>query len=180
MLGAVVAGVVLGVASKLVDYVAPSWVGNSSAVWGLVAFLVGLRASGVAQGARRGTVALAVATASYYAYRLFVAENISNRFALKAFLFWMALALPTGAISGAAGAASGRTMWALPAGAFAGEAIFVLASGRRTVHAAVAAGIAALLATRARWTARGLAIATAAGVTVFLVAAGYRSLVLRG
>lgn len=179
MLLAVVAGVALGVASKLVDYVAPSWVGNSSAVWGLVAFLIGLRASTVREGALRGTVALAVATVSYYAWRLFVAENISSHFALKAFVFWMALALPTGAISGGAGAAAAR-MWALPAGAFAGEAIFVLASGRRTVHAAVAACIAALLATRARWTAPGVAIAAAAGVTVFLVGAVYRSLLLRG
>ncbi|HEV2755181.1 MAG TPA: DUF6518 family protein [Actinomycetota bacterium] len=176
MILALVAGVVLGVASKLTDYVAPSWVGNSLALWILVAFLVGRRARDVRTGALHGATALVVATASYYAYRVLVAQNISERWLVRASSFWMALALPSGAISGGVAAAGDRAAWALPAGAFAGETVLVLGRGGRALHAALAAVAAVVLGGVTRWNRRALLLAAAGSVTVVLTALGYRAL----
>lgn len=165
MLIAVVAGVVLGVFSKVVDEVAPAWAGNSLALWLLVAFLVGLPARGPREAAVRGAASLTVANCAYYAWRLFVIDNISVRFAVRAFSFWTALAIPAGLAAGAV-ARRGREGAALPAGGFGGEAAVVWIGGGRPAHLVVALSAAAILAAATRWTRWGTWVATGAAVAV--------------
>ena len=173
---AVAAGVVLGVFSKAVNAVAPAWTGNSLALWLLVAFLVGLTARTARDAAARGCVALVVANCSYYAWRLFVVDDIGLRFTVRAFAFWTALAVPAGLAAGALATRPAHAR-ALLAGAFAGEAAFTLANGGRVGHAVVAAIVAATFAVRTRWSGDG-AWPAVGGAAVVVGAALLRRMVL--
>ena len=178
MVVAVAAGAALGVFSTVVDSVAPAWAGNSLALWLLVAFLVGRRGRTAPGAAACGCVALVVANCAYYAWRLFVGDNVGIRFAVRAFSFWTALAIPSGLASGAA-SRWGREGSALPAGAFAAEAAFSWFVRGRGAHAVAAAAVAVPLAVSARWTRRGVWLALAAGVAVAAGMAGARELMLQ-
>ena len=156
MIVAVAAGLLLGAGSKLVDYVAPAWTGNSLALWVLVAFLVGLRAREWREAAVRGCTALVVANCTYYALRVLVIENVSAQWAVRAFTFWTLLAVPAGLVSGAL-AGRGREGLALPAGAFAGEAAVTAAIDGRAAHVVVAGVVAAILGLGTAWN-RGAAV----------------------
>jgi hypothetical protein len=162
---AVAAGLVLGAASKLVDYVAPAWTGNSLAVWVLVAFLVGLRGRGWRDAATVGCTALVVANCTYYALRLFVIDNVSVPWAVRAFTFWTLLAVPAGLVAGAL-SGRGREGLALPAGAFAGEAVVTAAVGGRAAHVVVAALVAGSLGLGTSWTRRGVLLGVVACASV--------------
>lgn len=178
MILAVAAGIVLGVFSKVVNAVAPAWAGNSLALWLLVAFVVGLGAPRVRDAAARGCVSLVVANCAYYAWRLFLADDVGHRWAIRAFTFWTALAIPAGIVAGAL-ARRGREGWSLSAGGFAGEAGFVLTVSGRPAHVAAAAVIAVVFAAVARWTRRAALIAAGAAAAVAGAAALQRVL-LRG
>jgi hypothetical protein len=161
----IVAGIVLGVLSKLVDYVAPSWTGNSLGLWLLVAFLVALGARSWREAALRGCVALVIANAAYYGWRLTVPDNISLRFAARAFSFWTALAIPAGLVAGVA-ATHRREGLALPAGGFVGEAVVTALVGGRVGHAVAAGVIGAFLTGLTKWTLKGAGAALAAAAAV--------------
>lgn len=178
MLLAVLAGVALGVFSKVVNAVAPAWTGNSLALWLLVAFAVGLGASSVRQAAARGCVSLVVANCAYYAWRLFLTEDVSVRWAIRAFSFWTALAVPAGIVAGAL-ARRGREGWSLSAGGFAGEAGFVWVVAGHPAHIAAAAVLALIFAAVTRWSQRAALMAVGATAAVAGAAALQRVL-LRG
>lgn len=179
MIAAVVAGVALGVYSRVVDYFAPDWAGNSLALWLLVACVVGLGSRSWWAGAARGCLALVVASSSYYAWRLFVMDDIGIRFATRAFAFWTALAVTAGFVAGGF-AHRGREAFAVPAGGFAAEVVFAWGVRGQTWHGLAALAAASLLAARTTWTrtAAGAALGAAAAVTVGMLVAG--ALVLHG
>jgi hypothetical protein len=140
----------------------------------LVAFLAGLGASRPVAGAARGAVALVTGTTAYYAWLLFVTEDVSRGFALKAFVFWTVLALPAGLASGWIAATADRAAWALPAGAFLGEAVLVLGLRGRLLQTTIEAAAALLLAARAERVPRAAAYAAGAAAVTFGAGAAYR------
>lgn len=165
MVLALAAGIALGVSSKLVDYVAPAWAGNSLALWLLVAFLVGLGATSMRDAVARGCTTLVVANCAYYAWRLFVSDDVGVRWTIRAFSFWTALAIPAGAVA-AVVARRGRVGLALPAGGFGGEAIFAAATDGKPGRVIVTAVVATVLAVATSWTQRGVWVAGAGAVAV--------------
>lgn len=165
MIPAVVAGAVLGVFSKVVNAVAPAWTGNSLALWLLVAALVGMGAATSRSAAMRGCVSLVVANCAYYAWRLWIADDIGTRFAGRAFAFWTALAIPAGLTAGGV-APRGREAWAVPAGGFVGEAGVVFLQGGRTAHVLTATVAALAIGALTKWTPWSGGMAAGAAVAV--------------
>ena len=172
-------GVILGLAARLVDDIAPRWVGNVGAVWFVVAFFAGRRARRPHEGAILGAIALGAATLAYYAYRLFVDGTISTRYLSRVGISWLIAALVVGAIGGWVGAAS-RTVnppWGAPAGVLLGEAAAVAYLRQRWVQVIVevaAAGVILYLAKRRSRTLKLVTAVTAAAVAAFAIV--YRTL----
>lgn len=178
MIVAILAGIALGVFSRAVDSIAPAWTGNSLALWLLVAFAVGLGAASVRDAAARGCVSLVVANCAYYVWRLFVADDVTMRWTVRAFTFWTALAIPAGVVAGAV-AQRGREGWALPAAGFAAEAGFVWVVGGRTMHVLAALAAAVALAAVTKWSRTAAVLAAGSAASVLATAAVQRVL-LRG
>lgn len=174
---AVAVGVLLGVAARLVDDVAPTWVGNVGAVWFMAAFLVGRWEAERADGARAGASCLAVACLTYYAWRVSVDGTISTRYLLLVGGAWFFASLVTGVVGGALGSMSqsSSSPWAIAAGVLVGEAAAVLLlSGRLTqplLELVAAGAIVPRLEIR-----RHLLLVLATAVIVALLAATYRLL----
>lgn len=172
-------GAVLGVAARLVDDVAPRWVGNMGAVWFAAAFFAGRRARRPHQGAVLGAVTLLSAAVAYYAFRIFVDETISVRYLSKVGLFWLLAALVVGTAGGWLGALS-RTInppWGTPVGVFLGEAAAVAYLRQRweqVVAELIAAALILYLAKRRSRTLKLVAATTAVAVAAFGII--YRSL----
>jgi hypothetical protein len=130
---ALAAGVLLGLAARLVDEVAPTWVGNVGAVWFMAAFLVGRSHPNRVEGARAGVACLALACLTYYAWRVSVDGTISTRYLFLVGGAWLVASLVTGVVGGALGSMSttSASAWAIAAGVLVGEATAVLVlSGR--------------------------------------------------
>ncbi|MDP9067986.1 MAG: DUF6518 family protein [Actinomycetota bacterium] len=121
----VVVGIALGLAARLVDDVAPRWVGNVGAVWFLAGFLVGRRQRSLRKGATAGALCLLTATLAYYAWRIGIDQTISLRYLTRVGLFWLVTAVVVGVISGIAGAKSHRwsLAWGVAIGVLVGEAV---------------------------------------------------------
>lgn len=173
----VVAGVVLGAASRVVDLAGARWVGDVAALWLLVAFLIGARVAEPRRGATSGLSCLVAASLTYYAWRTAIDGNLSNRYLMTAGVFWLLGAIVVGAAAGWAGSRS-RTeplFWGLPAGAFLGEAIAVWLLGGRPVQVALELVAAGVLMWRTRPEIRGgLRLALAVGAVIALGALLYR------
>ena len=175
----VAVGAVLGLAARLVDDVAPRWVGNVGALWFAAAFFAGRRARRPRDGAILGALILLSATVSYYSFRIFVDETISARYLSRVGVFWLLAALAVGTAGGWLGALS-RTVnppWGTPAGVFLGEAAAVAYLKERWEQVfleVVAAVVILLLAKRRSRTLKIVLVLTAVGVFAFALV--YRSL----
>lgn len=175
LLLSVAVGIALGLAARLLDEVAPKWVGNVGAVWFLAGFLVARLERDPRRGAMIGALCLTSACVSYYAWRVSIDGTISARYLATIGLLWLAASIGVGVLSGAAGAAS-RTIaaaWGIAAGTFAGEAAAVLILSRRVVQAVVEIFIAVLLVSRAG-SRRVLQLAAATTLVVAFIGATYR------
>lgn len=169
-------GMALGVAARLVDGIAPRWVGNVGAVWFFAAFLVGRMQEDRKAGASGGALCLGVACVTYYAWRVTVDGTISIRYLLSVGAMWLVASVITGVVGGALGSAA-RTIahpWGVAAGVLIGEGFAVLLLSRRLVQPAIelAAGAALLLlpvGVRRTWFA-----AAVTSVVVAVVAIAYR------
>lgn len=171
------AGVGLGLAARLVDDVAPRWVGNVGAVWFLAAFLAGRSRRNPRAGAAMGALCLIAACVSYYAWRVAVDGTISLRYLSTVGLLWLLASVAVGSIGGAFGALS-RTIsssWGIPAGVFAGEAAAVLFLRQRWIQVVVEAIVAIVLLGRARFP-RGVRVAAVTAVLVAAIGVSYRLL----
>ena len=135
---ALLAGIALGVAGRLSDYLGPgaALLFALGGPWFIVAFAVGATARRPVTGAIGGGVALVVSVAVYYALMLAVERRTGRGYAMSMTILWGAAAVPCGLLFGAAGA-----LWrdrredlraaglALLGGALAGEALLLLARG---------------------------------------------------
>lgn len=160
------------------DLVAPAWAGNFFALWLLVAFAVGMRATGSRTAALLGCVALTVASCTYYAWRLFVVDDVGVRYAVRVGTFWTALAIPAGLLGGAF-AQRRPEGWALPAGGFAGEAVFAWLARGRGAQAVVAFLVAVATGVATEWSPKARWVAAATGAAVLGAALVHRE-VLHG
>ena len=144
----------MGFWARLVDRVAPKWVGNVAALWFLAGFVAGRSGRGSPGGVRRGVVCLATANLAYYGLRLAL-DPISIGDLLPIPAMWLAVGIVCGAVSGRLGELSYRHVhaWGIPAGVFAGEAVVVIVLRQRFVQAVLelVAAAACLTMARARW-----------------------------
>lgn len=173
----VAAGVLLGVGARLVDDVAPRWIGNVGAIWFLAAFLAGRSRRDPRAGAGIGALCLLAACVSYYAWRVGVGGTISVRYLSTVGIGWLVASVLTGTGGGAAGATS-RTvtaLWGSAAGVFAGEAAAVLLLSQRWIQVVIEAVVAGLLLSRAPGR-KGTAIGLVTALVVAAAAIGYRLL----
>lgn len=174
---AVVAGVGLGAASRMVDLAGARWVGDIAALWLLAAFLIGAQAVQPRRGATSGLSCLVAASLTYYAWRTAIDGNISNRYLMTAGVFWLICAIVVGAAAGWAGSRS-RTepsFWGLPAGAFLGEAVAIALLGGRLAQVALELVAAGVLVWRTRPDAgAGVRLALAVGTLIAVAALLYR------
>lgn len=176
-----VASIVLGAGSRVVDSAGQRWIGNVAALWFLVAFLMGRRQPSPTKGASAGIISLFIATVVYYAWRLGIDGDLSNRYFRTVGAFWLLAAIGVGALAGWAGWRSrGMTVyWGAASGTFLGEAAAVALLSQRTVQVAIEIVVGALLLRKGRPQTAGAArLAIATGVVV-LVAAGIYRVVLR-
>jgi hypothetical protein len=174
----VAAGAMLGVAARLVDEIAPRWVGDVGAVWFLTGFLVGRRSSRPATGAAAGALCLVTANTTYYLWRLLIDQNISNRYLTLAGLFWSAMSISCGLVSGFYGTLSVRrpALWGIVAGIFGGEALAVLILSSRLQQVVIEAVIAlACLLAAMRGRARDIVVSASLGfASVVVLGLSYR------
>ena len=170
-------GIALGVAARLVDAVAPRWVGNIGAIWFLAAFLAGRTREQRQSGGIAGSLCLATACLTYYAWRVVVDGTISVRYLSTIGLLWLIASLLTGGIGGALGAWSRTSSFprGVTAGVLAGEAVAVLALSHRLAQPLIELTAAALVLTRTH-VKQTIAPATATAITVGLAATLYRVL----
>jgi hypothetical protein len=148
ILGAIPAGLLLGVATQGADHVHPGlrWVGGLGVPWLLVAFAVGALARGRVAGAAGGATALVVATGAWYSLHVVARESLQ---VIPVALTWAVAAVACGAVFGFLGAhwrAGHVAPVALLAGAFAGEALVLAAEWPRHVAATVLAAELAVAA----------------------------------
>lgn len=164
----VLGGVVLGLSARLVDLVAPKWIGNIAAIWFLAGFVAGRAAWRRGVGAAAGVVCLVVATISYYGLRLAV-DSISLSDLVGIPSMWLVAGIGSGAVSGRLGELSFRHphAWGVPAGVFAGEAVVVMLLRQRATQAfaETVCALACLWMARSRWPR---ALALAAGTLPFV------------
>lgn len=174
---AVALGTALGVAARLVDEVAPRWVGNIGAIWFLAAFFAGRPRDQRQRGAIAGALCLATACLTYYAWRVAVDGTISLRYLSTVGLLWLVASLLTGGIGGALGAWSRTSSFprGVTAGVLAGEAVAVLALSHRLAQPVIELTAAAFFLTRTH-VKQAIAPATATAITVALAATVYRVL----
>ena len=174
---AVIGGLALGVAARLVDAVAPRWVGDAAAVWVLAGFCAGALSTSRREGVRLGITCLFTACAAYYMWRIWVDDRIWADFLLSVGLFWFVASLLVGAATGYVGSASRRDrwLWGAAAGAFIGEAMAIWILERGIVQVALEIGVGLLLLLIARIDLRRAAlVAVVVALTVALVGVGYR------
>ena len=173
----VLGGVALGIAARLVDDVAPRWVGDAAAIWVLAGFFVGTLSTSRREGVRLGVTCLFTACGAYYLWRVWVDDRIWADFFLSVGLFWLVASLLVGAAAGYVGAASRRDrwLWGVPAGAFIGEALAIWILERGVVQIGIELGMGLLLFLVARIDLRrAAAVAVVVALTVALVGVGYR------
>ena len=173
----IVVGVVLGLGARLVDEVAPRWVGNIGAAWFFAGFFVGRTERSLRRGVTSGATCLVTATLTYYAWRVLVDETISVRYLVRVGLFWLLAGAAVGVISGALGAKSNRwsAAWGVAIGVLLGEAasVVVLTHRWEQVVLEVLAAAGLLLYSR-RQLSKLLPWAVAAGIAVTGAATLYR------
>lgn len=89
---------------------------------------------------------LAIASCTYYAWRLAIDDSISMAYLATVGLAWTATAAVTGAIAGYAGSRSRvhSAYWAVPAGSFAGEVAAIAILSRRWPQLIVEASAAGI------------------------------------
>ncbi|RZU50142.1 hypothetical protein EV385_1907 [Krasilnikovia cinnamomea] len=191
------AGVALGVLDFVwIKYVPSPFgeLGNSIAVWAVVAFLLtfGNRWT-LSAGILGGAICLVVAVPSYYlAATLIQNDNPANMYNAVA-LLWMGLGVVAGTVFGAAGvlARTGDGLVRLAAAAMPGAVLFAEAvmQGRRIgdpnyetaslvgyIAVLLASGVAVTLLVCRSWRQRGIALL----LTLPLTAVGYVLLLLTG
>ncbi len=99
-----VAGAVLGVASRVEEVVDGFSVGISSdAAWVLVAFAAGALARSARAGAAAGVLVLTVANAAYYAWIVATEPGIDPAAVAGSPVRWLALGVGAGLVFGLAG-----------------------------------------------------------------------------
>jgi hypothetical protein len=174
---ALATGVILGLAARLVDDVAPVWVGNVGAVWFMAAFLVGRSQPERGDGARAGVSCLAVACLTYYAWRVSIDGTISTRYLFLVGGAWLVASLVTGVVGGALGSISrtSSSAWAIGAGVLDGEATAVLLLSGRVTQPLLEFAAAGAILTRAEVRRHLLLVLATAGV-IGLLATIYRFL----
>lgn len=173
------AGLALGIASRLVDHVAPRWVGDAAAVWVLVAFWAGRRASSVRAGATLGFGCLVSACLAYYAWRVWVDGDLWPFFLMSVGAFWVGSSVVAGSVAGYLGvrSQSDPAFWGAVAGAFIGEALAVALLRGAWLQASLEVTVGVFLLVRGRPRLRSVAVvALAAAVTVAGLGIGYRTL----
>ena len=172
-------GLALGIASRLVDSVAPRWVGDAAALWVLAAFWAGRRASSVRTGAMLGLGCLVTACLAYYAWRVWVDGDLWPFFLMSVGVFWVGSSVVAGSVAGYLGVRSRSdvALWGAAAGAFFGEALAVALLRGAWLQAALEVTVGASLLMRGRTRFRSVAaVALAAAVTVAGLGIGYRTL----
>jgi hypothetical protein len=175
----VLLGILLGVAARLVDDVAPRWVGNMGAVWFLAAFAAGRAGRSLKNGAALGAMTLVAAWVAYYSMRLLVDETISMRYLGRVGIFWLLTSVAVGALAGVIGAASRRAAppWGIAIGVPLGEAVAVAVRTRRWQQIAAELALAiALLVWSNRKAAELVRVTLATTVVVALIAGAYRTM----
>ena len=174
---AVMTGIALGLAARLIDDVAPRWVGNVGAVWFLAGFLLGRGAPRLREGAFLGAAGLILATLTYYAWRLGVDGTISTYYLSSVGAFWLTAAAIAGTASGGLGAASNRRPqpWGIAIGVLIGEAAAVAVLSQRFEQVVVElAGAAAITASSRHRLREHVPVVGVTTTVVALVALGYR------
>lgn len=136
---AVVAGLVLGVVSRLVDSAAwaPDWIGFVFSPWLAAAWLVGATGTDARAGALRGLVLLAGTVAGYLALASVLAPGALTATLLLGLVAVTALAGPTFGAAGGAwrhGGRRGIVGAAAIGGALVGEGIFLQLGERLLVE----------------------------------------------
>lgn len=167
----------LGLAARLVDGVAPRWVGNVGAVWFVAAFLVGRVQKDRTAGAGAGALCLAVACLSYYAWRVAIDGTISIGYLLSIGAMWLVASVITGVLAGALGSAA-RTRhhpWGIAAGVLIGEGVAVLVLSGRVVQPVIELAAAAVMLLLGGMIRRTWFAAAVTAVIVALLAVAYRS-----
>jgi Family of unknown function (DUF6518) len=174
-----VVGGSFGIAARLVDDVAPKWVGNVGAVWFLAGFVVGRRARRWPAGAVLAALGLATANTSYYLWRYLVDQDASMRYLGHAGIYWLVMATGCGLVAGAVGALSTPrpALWGVVAGVCAGEALAVALLREKPAQVAIESLVALVcLGPAVRGRARDVAIAASAGIaSVILLGLSYRA-----
>ncbi len=176
-------GVLLGLAARGVDFVAPHSVGDVAAVWVLVAFLAGANASEERRGAILGVVCLTLASLTYYSWRVWIDQTISLSYLMLVGSFWMVAAVATGLLAGSFGARSrlDARWWGLVSGAFLGEAIAIMVLRHNLIQTTIEIAIALLCLIPARRTfAKAVALAGASALLLASIGIGYRMVLGRG
>jgi hypothetical protein len=180
LVGALIAGLVLGIGTRLV-YKLPSelwWLARIGGPWLAVAFAVGRSTRRPLDGALMGAVCLVAATLVYYAIMGLVQHAYETS---PLGLAWLFVAVPAGLAFGALGAAIRRPGLRVPAAAtlsaaFAAEALFTADHSRVAAAALLAGGLMVPLVTGRSyreqaltfgWTAALGGVAVAAGGVVF-------------
>lgn len=179
MLRPLVAGVLLGVVTRLAHDLPPEWqfIAKVGVPWLVVAFAVGAATPGMLRAAIAGAASLVIAVLAYYA----LPHVLHRPFYTPLGLWWLVAAAPGGALFGWLGATwrSGRAVVAIAAlvsGALVAEGlIFALwriedrLAGPALIGLAAAALVTLVPAGAARFRALGL---TALVTAVALAAAG--------
>ena len=174
---AVITGVMLGAASRIVDLLGARWIGDAAALWLLAAFLIGTRSPEPRRGATSGLSCLVMATFTYYGWRATIDANISNRYLMTVGVFWLISAIVLGAAAGWTGSRSRNEprFWGLPAGAFLGEAVAIALLRQRLVQVVLELLATALLVSRTRRQApAGILLALIVGGLIAVIALLYR------
>ena len=105
MLAVVLAGLALGVLSRVEELEAGFFVGISThATWALAPYLAGVLASSAPRGALRGAVLLTCANAGYYAWSAAARPGVPLDSVAGSVPHWFAAGLGAGAVFGALGA----------------------------------------------------------------------------
>ena len=174
MARAAVLGAVVGVATRLVHHSPDvAFIHKLGAPWLAAAFAAGALARCPGRGASHGAVALVVAVLVYYGIPEVSGVDANSRVSIG----WIWIAVPAGAVFGAAGAvwrAGGR--WARAAAtllvaAFLGEAAIWFGRAHSPAFTLEVAAAGALLAVLLRRNTERLAVAVTAGMLAVIAAA---------
>ena len=172
-------GGLFGLAARLVDDVAPKWVGNVGAVWFLVGFVIGRRAHRWPEGAVLAALGLATANTAYYLWRYLVDQDASIRYLSRAGIYWLLMATACGLVAGVVGALSTTrpALWGVVAGVCAGEALAVALLREKPTQVAIESLMALIcLAPAIRGRTRDVVVAASAGIaSVIVLGLSYRA-----